>query len=219
VDLEPLGQRLATGLARVAVAVHLADGAGGSAEPIERTLSQQQVLLMLYRRREVYPLAELAQDLGMDRSDILAAVSTLAKDGQVQTQPNPSYRPDDLGIRLTEAGGRQPFDIQNWAANLMATLHTLTDEDQRQLLGLVTGHIRDLQDTGAIPVTRMCVTCRFFDGHRHAGSDLPHHCWLVDKPFGYRELRLRCPEAQPIVAPRQQVGSPQNEGRHRRSDS
>jgi hypothetical protein len=45
------------------------------------------------------------------------------------------------------------------------------------------------------------VTCRFFDGYAHPGSAEPHHCWLVDTPFGHQELRLRCPEAQPGEGP------------------
>ncbi|WP_213454935.1 MarR family winged helix-turn-helix transcriptional regulator [Rhizomonospora bruguierae] len=193
-ELEPLGRQLAAGLARVAVAVH---AAGGGAAGLERTLAQQQVLLVLSRRREVYPLTDLAQDLGMTRRDLLAAVSTLVKEGAVQIEPAPSYAPSQVRIRLTESGRRQPPELLNWAADLLAELHNLDEAHQRRLLGVVTGHIRRLQQQGQIPVLKLCVTCRFFDGYRHTGSDSPHHCWLVDRPFGHRELRLRCPEAEP----------------------
>ena len=44
VELEPVGQRLATGLARVAVALQ---AAGGSGDDLERTLAQQQIMLLL----------------------------------------------------------------------------------------------------------------------------------------------------------------------------
>jgi DNA-binding MarR family transcriptional regulator len=207
VELEPLGQRLAAGLARVAVAVHAAGGDGASAGGLERTLAQQQVLLVLSRRRDDYPLTDLAQDLGMTRRDLLAAVSTLVKEGMVHIEPSPSYTPSDVRIRLTDAGRRQPPELLNWAADLLAELHNLDEENQRRLLRVVTDHIRRMQDSGQIPVARMCVTCRFFDGYRHAGSDWPHHCWLVDSPFGYRELRLRCPEAQPGEGPPPAAGT------------
>lgn len=196
-ELEPLGQHLATGLARVAVAVHVAGGDGASTAGLERTLAQQQVLLVLGRRREIYPLTDLARDLGMTRQDLLAAVSTLVKEGLVQIEPSPSYAPTQVRIRLTRTGRDQPPELLNWAADLLAELHNLDEDNQRRLLRVVTGHIRRMQDSGQIPVTRMCVTCRFFDGYRHAGSAAPHHCHLVDSPFGHRELRLRCPEAQP----------------------
>jgi DNA-binding MarR family transcriptional regulator len=204
VELEALGQRLATGLARVAVAVHEAgaDGStdGDSAGALERTLAQQQVLLVLSRRRAVYPLTDLAHDLGMTRKDLLAAVSTLVKEGLVQIGPAPSYAPTEVRVKLTDAGRAQPPELLNWAADLLAELHHLDEENQRRLLRVVVDHIRRMQDSGQIPVTRMCVTCRFFDPYRHAGGDSPHHCWLVDSPFGYRQLRLRCPEAQPAAA-------------------
>jgi hypothetical protein len=58
-----------------------------------------------------------------------------------------------------------------------------------------------MQREGQIPVTKMCVTCRFFDGYAHPGSAEPHHCWLVDAPFGHQQLRLRCPEGQPGEGP------------------
>jgi hypothetical protein len=63
VDPEALPHRLATGLARVAVAIHLAtdDPAAG----LERTLAQQQLLLLVSRRRDGYTFAELAADAGM----------------------------------------------------------------------------------------------------------------------------------------------------------
>jgi DNA-binding MarR family transcriptional regulator len=201
VELEPLGQRLAAGLARVAVAVHMAGGegatAGATAGGLERTLAQQLVLLVLSRRRAVYPLTDLAHDLGMTRKDVVVAVSTLVKEGMVRIEPAPSHAPDETRIKLTDAGRAQPPELLNWAADLLAELHHLDEDNQRRLLRVVVGHIRRMQDSGQIPVTRMCVTCRFFDPYRHAGSDSPHHCWLVDSPFGYRQLRLRCPEAQP----------------------
>ena len=40
----------------------------------------------------------------------------------------------------------------------------------------------------------MCVTCQFFQPNRYPGSDRPHHCALVDAPFGDRHLRLNCAE-------------------------
>lgn len=226
-ELEPLGQHLATGLARVAVAVHVAGGDGGTADGLERTLAQQQVLLVLGRRRDGYPLTDLAHDLGMIRKDLLAAVSTLVKEGMVRIEPAPSYAPADARVKLTDAGRAQPPELLNWAADLLAELHNLDEDNQRRLLRVVTGHIRRMQDNGQIPVTRMCVTCRYFDSYRHAGSNSPHHCWLVDSPFGYRELRLRCPEAQPGAQPGEQAPpatgkaavSNQHYGRHSRPEN
>ena len=199
-ELEPLAQHLAAGLARVAVAVHAANGDERGAG-LERTLAQQQVLLLLTRRQDVYPLSELATELGMTTQDTIAAVSTLAREGLVEMGPAPSYSPAAVRVRLTDQGREESPELLNWAADLLAEMSNLDERNQRRLLTVVTEHIRRMQRQNLIPVTKMCVTCRFFEGYAHAGSPSPHHCWLVDTPFGYRELRLRCPEGQPAEDP------------------
>jgi DNA-binding MarR family transcriptional regulator len=195
VDADRTASNLATGLARVAVAVH---AAGDDAEPgLERTIGQQQVLLLLSRRREVYPLTELSADLGMTTPATLSAITTLVREGLVTMDPSPSYAPQDVRVALTAQGRAQSPEMLNWAADLLAELHNLDEAGQRRLLDVVTAQIRRLQRQGHIPVMKMCVTCRFFDGYAHPGSAEPHHCWLVDGAFGHQQLRLRCPEGQP----------------------
>jgi hypothetical protein len=70
----------------------------------------------------------------------------------------------------------------------------LDSEEQAALLRILVKMIRVLQDQGAIPVARMCASCRFFRPHAHPDPDRPHHCAFVDAPFGDRELRLECPD-------------------------
>jgi DNA-binding MarR family transcriptional regulator len=194
VDLDFSAHRLATGLARVAVAVQLA---GDAAEPgLERTIAQQQVLLLLSHRREVYPLTELSANLGMTPAATLGALTTLQREGLVSMGPSPSYAPQDVRVALTERGRAHSPEVLNWAAQLLAELHHLDRGAQRQLLAVVTDQIRRLQRQGRIPVTKMCLSCRFFDGYAHSSLTEPHHCWLVDGAFGHLQLRLRCPEAQ-----------------------
>lgn len=74
-DIELLGQRLATGLVRVAAAVQ------ASAEPPQspRTLAEQQILLLLSRRRPEYPLRSLAAELGMTAPDLMSALAPLSR--------------------------------------------------------------------------------------------------------------------------------------------
>jgi DNA-binding MarR family transcriptional regulator len=195
VDLERTASYLATGLARVAVAVHVAGDEAGRG--LERTIAQQQVLLLLSRRRDVYPLTDLSADLGMTTQATLSAITTLNREGLVNMDPSPSYAPHDVRVSLTERGRDNSPELLNWAADLLAELHNLDEGGQQRLLSVVTDQIRRLQRQNQIPVTKMCVTCRFFDGYAHPGSADPHHCWLVDGAFGHQQLRLRCPEAQP----------------------
>jgi hypothetical protein len=57
--------------------------------------------------------------------------------------------------------------------------------------------IRPLQQGGEIPVSRMCLTCRFFRPHEHDDPAQPHHCAFVDAPFGHGQRRLDCADHQP----------------------
>jgi hypothetical protein len=203
VDYETAERRLATGLIRLAVAVH--DATDARSMVAERTLAQQQVLLLLARRQEEYPLAELAAELSMRLQDTLAACTTLAREGMVSMGPQPSYSPDRMRVQLTDRGRRHVPATLSWAEGLLGRLDGLDEGVQSELLAVVTEEIAVLQREGKIPIAKMCVTCRFFDGYAHPGSRQPHHCWLVDAPFGNQDLRLRCPEQIPSA---QSVGGP-----------
>jgi DNA-binding MarR family transcriptional regulator len=194
VDYEPVALRLAHGLSRAAVAIDMAgDGTAG----LERTFAQQLILLHLRQRYGTFALDELATALAMTETDTLAALGTLAREGLVAMSPTPSYTPHEVRVGLTERGRAEAPELLNWAADLLVEIDRLSEEEQRQLLQLVVERIIAMQSSGQIPVTRMCMTCRFFEPYAHVGSDAPHHCHLVEAPFGSTLLRLRCPEQEP----------------------
>lgn len=201
-DLEALPHRLATGLARVAVAMHLA--ADDPAAGLERTLAQQQLLLLLSRRRGGYTLSDLAADAGMTAPATESSIGTLVREGLVVMGPAGAAA-WDVTVTLTDRGRAHAPELLHWASDLLAEFRKLDESGQRQLLHVVTGHIRRLQQQGQIPVVKMCLTCRFFDGYAHPGTADPHHCRLVDAAFGHQLLRLRCPEQEPAA------GTPQTQ--------
>lgn len=199
-DLDNLARQLATGLARMAVAVQAAgdpvDDAAAGTDVAPRTLVQQQVLLVLARRRPQLALRALAAELGLTVATALAALSDLQRDGLVSMGPTPSYSPAEMLVSLTDRGLAQAPQVRHWAGDLLAAIDDLGAGEQARLLEIVIRHIQLMQRRDQIPVTRMCVTCRYFDGYAHPGSAAPHHCLLVDAPFGHRELRLRCPDQE-----------------------
>jgi DNA-binding MarR family transcriptional regulator len=190
----PNPPRPGTGLARLAVVVQAATDARSAVA--ERTTTQQQILLLLAGRQRDLPLAELANELGLTMPGTLSALSTLVREGMVAMDPGPSYTPDGMRVELTDRG-RRHAPQSNWAASKLAEVNQLDDDEQRCLLTLVTEEIAALQREDRIPVAHTCMTCRYFDRYAHANTSQPHHCWLVDAPFGNRELRLRCPDQMP----------------------
>jgi DNA-binding MarR family transcriptional regulator len=197
VESDSLTSRLAAGLVRVAVTTQTDTIAPGATPEVERTVAQQQMLLLLARRAETYRLTELASLLGMTVRTAVSTSGALAREGLVQMRPSPSYAPDEMRVILTPKGRAAVPELANWADALLGEVEHLDHEAQEKVLNLVTDQIAALQRAGRIPITRICLTCRYFDGYAHPGTNLPHHCHLVDAPFGYRELRLRCPEQTP----------------------
>jgi DNA-binding MarR family transcriptional regulator len=204
VDLESHAHKLIAGLVRVAVMAPIdsdgADGNGGA--PRRGSPIQRQALLLLARRGRDYRLNELAAELGTSVSAVMAALSPLIGDGLVEMRPAPSYAARDMRVAITAQGLTQTPAPASWASDVLGEVERLDEPTQQRLLRQVTTEISALQQEGQIPVTRMCLSCRFFEGNRHPGTNAPHHCWFVDAPFGYRELRLHCPDHIPSGRPR-----------------
>jgi hypothetical protein len=214
VDLDSQANKLIAGLVRVAIMAPIQpseDGTGagtGTGESANGHASrrgspiQRQALLLLARRDREYRLNELAAELGASVSATMAALSPLIGEGLVEMRPAPSYASRDMRVAITGHGLAQTPAPANWAADLLGEVERLDEGTQQRLLRQVTTEISALQQEGQIPVTRMCLSCRFFEGNRHPGTSAPHHCWFVDAPFGYRELRLHCPDHIPAGRPR-----------------
>jgi DNA-binding MarR family transcriptional regulator len=198
VTLEAQAQKLIAGLVRVAVM------APTDAPPAEQSTlppPHRQVLLLLGRRDREFRLSDLAAELGSSIAATMAIVSPLVADGLVEMRPAPSYAAHDMRVAATERGLAMTPAPSNWAETVLGQVEDLDEPTQARLLRIVTTRITQLQREGRIPVTGMCLSCRFFDGYRHPGTETPHHCWFVDAPFGYRELRLRCPDHIPGGTP------------------
>jgi hypothetical protein len=200
VDDERLANRLATGLTRLAAALDANAVDGPEADPGDRTVAEQQVLLVLARRGPTMTVQRLAGLVGMTEQVTLAVLGALIAKGLATLGPTPSYSPAEARVELTRSGRELPPDLLNWAGDLLGRMDRLPEGERRALLDEVLRQIAQLQRERAIPVTRMCLTCRYFRPHEHIGQELPHHCQLVDAAFGYRELRLRCPDQQPPAA-------------------
>lgn len=196
--LETQARKLIAGLVRVAAMAPIeADDRAADRPPVER-----QAMLLLSQRDREYRLNELAAELGTSVAATMAAISPLVGEGLVEMRPAPSYASRDMRVAATERGLAQTPAPADWAGQVLGEVEGLDELTQQRLLRQVTTEISALQQEGRIPVTRMCLSCRFFDGYRHPGSTAPHHCWFVDAPFGYRELRLHCPEHVPSGRPR-----------------
>ncbi|VDC26682.1 MarR family winged helix-turn-helix transcriptional regulator [Pseudogemmobacter humi] len=134
---------------------------------------------------------DLARQLGVSAPTLTDAVSTLAAKGLAGRQPDPLDR-RAARVVLTPRGAETAALLPEMPEAIAPVLDGLADSERAGLLRGLTLVIRGLQEAGAIPVQRMCLTCRHFRPHAHEDAARPHHCAFVDAAFGDGALRLAC---------------------------
>lgn len=194
--VDPLDNRILTGLAKIGLATR--HRAWSEAEERGLTPTQGQILALLRARPNGLRLSELAEQLAVTPPTASVAARTLTAKGLLRKDRPPD---DARGIvlTLTDAGAREAEHAAGWSDFLLTAVDALTPAERVVFYRGLLKMIRVLQERGEIPVSRMCVACRFFQPNRHVDRDRPHHCAFVDAPFGDRSLRLECADYEPAA--------------------
>lgn len=188
----PIAVRVAQGLHKIGMA--LKSRRWRQTAKHRLSVLQAEILGLLYREpRQTARISTLAERLAVRIPTVSDAVNTLGRKGLVaKTRGKDDGRARE--IALTAPGRRQAAREADWPGLLTQAATQLPLPEQETLLTLVIKLIRLLQTRGDIPVARMCVTCRYFRPHVYDDSVNPHHCVLVDEPFGPSLLRIDCAE-------------------------
>ncbi|MGD9479815.1 MarR family winged helix-turn-helix transcriptional regulator [Shinella sp. G-2] len=192
--------RIREGLSRLATVLRVDDWNRAKAAGLNPT---QLAILTLLDGRGARGLGvkEIAAHLGVSQPTATDSLNALERRGLLAKHPGESDRravniaPTAEGtatLRATEAGD----------GLVEQAIAGLDDREQEDLLLTLIKMIRHLQDTDAIPVQRLCVTCRHFAPFAHADAARPHHCHYVDAAFGQPDLRLDCREHEANPASR-----------------
>ncbi len=183
--------RIREGLSRLAVALRIDDWNRAKAAGLNPT--QLSILTLLEGRPEGLGVKEIAAHLGVSQptaTDSINALESKAlvmkRAGQVDKRSTRVCLTPE-GLAALGAGG----DGANLSDQAVGALDASEQEDL--LLSLIK-MIRELQERNAIPVQRMCVSCRYFSPFAHSDGARPHHCHFVDASFGQRDLRIDCRE-------------------------
>lgn len=191
---EPITQRVITGLSKLGIALRSQSWQGAGSQGL--TPTQGQILAMLRARPDGgVRLSEVAKGLATSSATASDAVSALVKKGLVSREQAADDR-RAIAIRLTPKGQKQAEQAASWPDFLLSAVEELSEEEQTIFFRGLTKMIRKLQEQGKISPSRMCVTCKYFRADVYDDHNRPHHCDLVDAPFGDRDLRLDCPEHQ-----------------------
>lgn len=151
--------------------------------------TQCEVLTRVAARPE--RAADLAAGLGVSPASLSDTVSALVGKGLLQRRPDAD---DGRARRIvaTAAGLALAARMPEIPEALEGAIAGLDDAAAAGLLRSLSLIIRSLQEARAIPVQRMCLTCRYFHPHAHDDPARPHHCGFVDAAFGDAALRIDC---------------------------
>ncbi|GEP03049.1 MarR family winged helix-turn-helix transcriptional regulator [Methylobacterium oxalidis] len=188
---DPVLIRLREGFERVALVLRAdlwAAAGGAGLNP-----AQAQVLALLAARPAGLRPKAIAAHLAVSAPSMADTLSALERKQLLQRTPDPADARAVIA-RLTEEGGALGRTLASATSHVMAALARLSADEQADLLLTQIKLIRTLQRAGAIPLQRMCVSCRHFRPNAHAGEAQPHHCAFVNAPIGTRDLRLDCGE-------------------------
>lgn len=161
--------------------------------------TQAQILALLQAQGLAgMRLLEVAAGLAVTSATASDAVRVLGEKGLIQkTKAQGDGRA--IAITLTDPGRQLAEKTSCWSDLLLGTVDELSAAEQTVFLGGLIKMIRKLQESGQIPIAQMCVTCRFFQPDLYPESDRPHHCDLVNEPFGDRNLRLACSDQVAMI--------------------
>jgi DNA-binding MarR family transcriptional regulator len=187
----PLPQALASALRRLAQLAHTMSWDQWAAQRL--TPTQRRILEFLGSRHENITLSAVARELGVTPATASDSVAALEAKGLVRKRRSHTDG-RALALMLTTEGRRSVTELASLPDPLQAAFGGLTDDEQSVFYRSAMKMIRELQETGALPPSRMCVRCRYFDPFRYQQSSTPHHCHLIGAPLADRHLRMDCPE-------------------------
>lgn len=160
------------------------------------TPTQSQVLGVLATLGDGMAVGAVAEQLAISKGTVSAAVSTLERKGLL-TKVADAADGRSVNLKLSKAGRREAKALAPWPEVLVGVIDTLPASEQAGLLRGLMGLIRGLQERGAIPLSRMCVECRFFHPNRYRDTPRPHHCAYLNAPLANIDLRIDCAEMEP----------------------
>ena len=191
VSPKSLPLRIHEGLERIATALRADDWVGARAAGVNPT--QFAIMASLEGRADGLSVRDIALQLGVSQPSATDSIAALERKGYLYKAPAPGDRRSSRVI-LTEHGQTSLAAAHATRSVAEAAAGALDPSQQEDLLVSLVTMIRHLQETGIIPIQRMCFSCRFFRPYAHQDAAQPHHCTFVDAAFGQQDLRVDCRE-------------------------
>ncbi len=190
-----VGKKLVAALERLGQALRMLIWEQAQAHGLS-PIQIQVLIFLLHHDGRLARVTQLAREFGLTAPTVSDAISALENKGLVTKDVAIDDR-RSVVLKLTASGRRMADRLSEWAESLETATRSIPLEQRQVTLTSLMTLIEELQKNGIVSLTRMCLTCRFFAGN-HSGSREPHYCNLLKKPLAESELRIDCPEHEPI---------------------
>lgn len=184
-------RHLKTGFDRLAIILRAELWAAAAAEGMNP--AQAQVLALLVTRPDGMRSKNIAAQLAVSGASITETVNALVRKKLLIRTADTSDARASI-ICATPEGHAVNAAIEESSSRFSEALASLPASVQSELLATQIRLIHELQQAGAIPLQRMCVSCRHFRPNIHPGSSHPHHCTFIGADIAGTDLRLDCGE-------------------------
>ena len=188
-DPTTLSHRIEEGLARIAGVMRAESW--NRAKRLGLTATQLSILELLDDRIGGLGVKGIAANLGVSQPTATDSIAALERKGLLTKRGAGADR-RALVVAITPDGRAALAAAAAPRGAVEQAVDRLPVGEQQNLLLALVQIIRGLQQLDAIPIQRMCVTCRYFAPFAYADAAQPHHCHFVDAAFGQSSLRIDC---------------------------
>jgi DNA-binding MarR family transcriptional regulator len=161
-------------------------------------IGAQFLVYLLHHDVELRRVGQLAREFDLTPATVSDAVVSLEAKGLLNRERWLEDR-RVITLRLSPEGEMLAAELSSWTKVVRESMDFYPPEDKEVVMSFLMRLIGSLQRAGIVTVSRMCVTCRFFQRDVHPGPGSPHHCGLLDMPLGPNDLRVDCPEHEPVA--------------------
>jgi DNA-binding MarR family transcriptional regulator len=199
----PLSHALADVLRRFAQLAHTSSWDQWAVQRL--TPTQRKILQLLGSRGESMSLSAVARELGVTAATACDSVSALESKKLVCKQRSATDG-RALALELTEQGRDSATALASLPDPLWGAFDALDEKEQETLYRFSIKMLHSLQQSGALPASRMCIRCKFFDpSHSSSPSAAQHYCHRMQSPFSERQLRIDCSVFEVADAAKQEM--------------
>lgn len=186
-----VNHRIREGLSRIATVMRNEDWSRAKTSGLNPT--QLSILELLEGRADGLSVKDIASNLGVSQPTATDSIAALERKDLVAKNSD-GVDKRSVKVAITTKGRSVVDEARPASGAAKDAVDALASHEQEDLLITLVKMISQLQQNDAIPIQRMCVSCRYFAPFAHSDAARPHHCHFVDAAFGQRDIRIDCRE-------------------------